>query len=58
MCLQIEPSDTKSTLTLSGLSRDDNGREIVCSAENTVGQTEATLQLNILCKDFNYGIDP
>uniref|UniRef100_A0A3Q4GU57 Tyrosine-protein kinase receptor n=1 Tax=Neolamprologus brichardi TaxID=32507 RepID=A0A3Q4GU57_NEOBR len=35
-------------LTLSGLSPDDNGRAIVCSAENMVGQTEASLQLNIL----------
>uniref|UniRef100_A0A3P8NCA9 Tyrosine-protein kinase receptor n=1 Tax=Astatotilapia calliptera TaxID=8154 RepID=A0A3P8NCA9_ASTCA len=48
MCLQIEPMDTESILTLSGLSPDDNGRAIVCSAENMVGQTEASLQLNIL----------
>uniref|UniRef100_A0A665UZZ5 Tyrosine-protein kinase receptor n=1 Tax=Echeneis naucrates TaxID=173247 RepID=A0A665UZZ5_ECHNA len=39
---------SSSTLTLSGLSPVDNGRVIVCSAENMVGQTEATLQLNIL----------
>ncbi|KAM4719777.1 neurotrophic tyrosine kinase, receptor, type 2b [Anableps anableps] len=44
---EIDPLETKSTLTLSGLSPDDNGRVIVCSAENMVGQTEATLQLNI-----------
>lgn len=55
MCLQFEPMDTESILTLSGLSPDDNGRAIVCSAENMVGQTEASLQLNILCKDFNHG---
>uniref|UniRef100_A0A3Q1B111 Tyrosine-protein kinase receptor n=1 Tax=Amphiprion ocellaris TaxID=80972 RepID=A0A3Q1B111_AMPOC len=46
--LQIEPLDTENRLTLSGLSPYDNGRVIVCSAENMVGQTEATLQLNIL----------
>ncbi|XP_013764428.1 neurotrophic tyrosine kinase, receptor, type 2b isoform X2 [Pundamilia nyererei] len=45
---EIEPMDTESILTLSGLSPDDNGRAIVCSAENMVGQTEASLQLNIL----------
>lgn len=50
LCLQIEPMETESSLTLSGLSPDDNGRVIICSAENMVGQTEATLQLNILCK--------
>uniref|UniRef100_A0A8C5EVZ8 Tyrosine-protein kinase receptor n=1 Tax=Gouania willdenowi TaxID=441366 RepID=A0A8C5EVZ8_GOUWI len=41
-------SETEINLTLSGLSPDDNGRVIVCSAENMVGQSEATLQLNIL----------
>lgn len=55
MCLQFEHMGTESILTLSGLSPDDNGRAIVCSAENMVGQTEASLQLNILCKDFNHG---
>uniref|UniRef100_A0A4W6C5A3 Neurotrophic tyrosine kinase, receptor, type 2b n=1 Tax=Lates calcarifer TaxID=8187 RepID=A0A4W6C5A3_LATCA len=45
---EIEPMETESSLTLSGLSPDDNGRVIICSAENMVGQTEATLQLNIL----------
>ncbi|XP_005798703.1 BDNF/NT-3 growth factors receptor-like isoform X1 [Xiphophorus maculatus] len=45
---EIDPLETKSTLILSGLSPDDNGRVIVCSAENIVGQIEATLQLNIL----------
>lgn len=48
--LQIDPSDTESILTLTGLSSDDNGRKIVCSVENMVGQSEATLELNILCK--------
>ncbi|XP_053195917.1 neurotrophic tyrosine kinase, receptor, type 2b [Scomber japonicus] len=43
---EIDPLD--SSLTLSGLSPDDNGRVIICSAENMVGQMEATLQLNIL----------
>ncbi|XP_028318843.1 neurotrophic tyrosine kinase, receptor, type 2b isoform X2 [Gouania willdenowi] len=45
---EIEPFETEINLTLSGLSPDDNGRVIVCSAENMVGQSEATLQLNIL----------
>ncbi|XP_056146387.1 neurotrophic tyrosine kinase, receptor, type 2b [Lampris incognitus] len=45
---EIDALDLKSSLTLSGLSPDDNGRVIICSAENMVGQTEATLQLNIL----------
>ncbi|XP_047426491.1 neurotrophic tyrosine kinase, receptor, type 2b isoform X2 [Mugil cephalus] len=40
--------ETESTITLVSLSPDDNGKVIVCSAENMVGQTEATLQLNIL----------
>lgn len=47
---QIEPADTESGLTLSDLSPDDNGRVIVCSAENVVGKNEASLQLDILCK--------
>lgn len=51
--LQVEPSETESSLTLLDLSPDDNGRVIVCSAENMVGQTEAMLQLNILCEDFS-----
>uniref|UniRef100_A0A4W4G5C4 Tyrosine-protein kinase receptor n=1 Tax=Electrophorus electricus TaxID=8005 RepID=A0A4W4G5C4_ELEEL len=41
-------SKMKSTLTLSGLSPSDNGREITCSAENIVGQTEASVILHIL----------
>ncbi|XP_026209721.1 neurotrophic tyrosine kinase, receptor, type 2b [Anabas testudineus] len=45
---KTEPLETGSRLILSGLSPDDNGRVIVCSAENMVGQTEATLVLNIL----------
>ncbi|XP_013861960.1 neurotrophic tyrosine kinase, receptor, type 2b [Austrofundulus limnaeus] len=44
----MDPSDTKSSLILSGLSPDDNGKVVVCSAENMVGQNEATLMLNIL----------
>ncbi|XP_055009677.1 neurotrophic tyrosine kinase, receptor, type 2b [Boleophthalmus pectinirostris] len=44
----IEEKDTESSLTLSGLSPADNGRVITCSAQNMVGQSEATLQLNIL----------
>uniref|UniRef100_A0A7N8X072 Tyrosine-protein kinase receptor n=1 Tax=Mastacembelus armatus TaxID=205130 RepID=A0A7N8X072_9TELE len=45
---EIDILETESNLTLSGLSPDDNGRVIICSAANMVGQTEATLQLNIL----------
>ncbi|XP_070706640.1 neurotrophic tyrosine kinase, receptor, type 2b [Pempheris klunzingeri] len=45
---ETELSETQTSLNLLDLSPDDNGRVIVCSAENMVGQTEATLQLNIL----------
>ncbi|XP_072310822.1 neurotrophic tyrosine kinase, receptor, type 2b [Eucyclogobius newberryi] len=45
---ETEEADTESSLTLLGLSPVDNGRVITCSAENMVGQSEATLQLNIL----------
>nr|XP_020476818.1 BDNF/NT-3 growth factors receptor-like [Monopterus albus] len=45
---EIEFLETESNLTLSGLSPDDNGKMIICSAANMVGQMEATLQLNIL----------
>lgn len=49
---QISPKmELQSILTLSGLSPDDNGRELTCSAENIVGQTEASVLLNILCKN-------
>ncbi|TNM92300.1 hypothetical protein fugu_019312 [Takifugu bimaculatus] len=44
---EIEPLEVGIGLTLSDLSPDDNGRVIVCSAENMVGQNEATLQLDI-----------
>lgn len=46
----------ESTLNLSDLSPDDNGRVIICSAENMVGQTEASLQLNILCKGTYFSL--
>lgn len=46
----------ESSLTLSDLSPDDNGKVIICSAENMVGQTEATLTLNILCKDSYFSV--
>lgn len=39
-------------LTLSGLSPDDNGRELTCSAENIVGHKDASAILNILCKNL------
>lgn len=45
------PSKLESSLSLTRLSPADNGREITCSAENVVGQKEATLQLNVLCKN-------
>ncbi|XP_077944176.1 neurotrophic tyrosine kinase, receptor, type 2b [Gasterosteus aculeatus] len=45
---EIDPSEMESSITLTDLSPDDNGKVIICSAENMVGQTEATLQLNIL----------
>lgn len=58
-CFQIEDSETESslTLTLSNLSPDDNGRLLICSAENMVGQTEAVLQLNILCEGSSITTD-
>ncbi|XP_041914757.1 neurotrophic tyrosine kinase, receptor, type 2b isoform X1 [Alosa sapidissima] len=45
---EVYPSKLESRLVLSRLSPADNGREITCSAENVVGQKEATLQLNVL----------
>ncbi|XP_034565512.1 neurotrophic tyrosine kinase, receptor, type 2b isoform X1 [Notolabrus celidotus] len=45
---ETQQSDMESRITLSNLSPDDNGRVIICSADNMVGQTEATLQLDIL----------
>ncbi|KAK5900408.1 hypothetical protein CgunFtcFv8_025368 [Champsocephalus gunnari] len=45
---EVDASDTKSILTLTDLSPDDHGKLIICSAENMVGQGEATLLLNIL----------
>ncbi|KAK9532538.1 hypothetical protein VZT92_009918 [Zoarces viviparus] len=45
---EIDPSDMETSITLSDLSPDDNGKGIICSAENMVGQTEATFHLNIL----------
>lgn len=47
---QVIPADMETSLVLSDLSPDDNGRVIVCSAENVVGKNEATLQLDIHCK--------
>lgn len=44
-------------LILSDLSPDDNGRVIVCSAENVVGKNEATLQLDIHCKNWSVAAD-
>ncbi|XP_061149577.1 neurotrophic tyrosine kinase, receptor, type 2b [Syngnathus typhle] len=45
---EIDPMEMANRLTLSNLSPEDNGLVITCTAENMVGQTEATLQLNIL----------
>ncbi|XP_061654955.1 neurotrophic tyrosine kinase, receptor, type 2b [Phyllopteryx taeniolatus] len=44
---EIDPMETASRITLTDLSPEDNGQVITCTAENMVGQTEATLQLNI-----------
>lgn len=44
-------------LILSDLSPDDNGRVIVCSAENVVGKNEASLQLDIHCKAWSVATD-
>lgn len=54
---QIETSELETSLILSDLSPDDNGRVIVCSAENMVGQNEATLQLDIHCKASSFPAD-
>ncbi|KAG9281842.1 neurotrophic tyrosine kinase, receptor, type 2b [Astyanax mexicanus] len=45
---RINTSGLQSMLILNGLSPSDNGREITCSAENIVGQNEASVTLNIL----------
>ncbi|XP_068609211.1 neurotrophic tyrosine kinase, receptor, type 2b [Brachionichthys hirsutus] len=45
---EMDSSDTESSLSLSDLSPNDNGKVLVCSAENLAGQAEASLQLNIL----------
>lgn len=54
---QIDTSEMQTSLILSDLSPDDNGRVIVCSAENMVGQNEATLQLDIHCKASSFPAD-
>ncbi|XP_059907057.1 neurotrophic tyrosine kinase, receptor, type 2b [Gadus macrocephalus] len=51
---EIDVSELESGLSLSGLSPEDNGKEIFCSAENVVGQTEASLKLNVLCKEPSF----
>ncbi|XP_036385586.1 BDNF/NT-3 growth factors receptor-like [Megalops cyprinoides] len=43
-----DQSELQARLILTNLSRYDNGREISCSAENIVGQSEAIALLNIL----------
>lgn len=53
---QIITSDTETSLVLSDLSPDDNGRVIVCSAENVVGKNEAALQLDIHCKPCSVAV--
>lgn len=45
---KVSKMGLQSVLTLSGLSPDDNGRELTCSAENIVGHKEASVVLNIL----------
>lgn len=54
---QVDTSEMEISLILSDLSPDDNGRVIVCSAENMVGQNEATLQLDIHCKASSFPAD-
>ncbi|XP_057205108.1 BDNF/NT-3 growth factors receptor-like [Triplophysa rosa] len=49
---EVSQMGLQSVLTLSGLSPDDNGRELTCSAENIVGHKDASVVLNILCKDL------
>ncbi|XP_028829402.1 neurotrophic tyrosine kinase, receptor, type 2b isoform X2 [Denticeps clupeoides] len=45
---QVINSELKSSIVLSSLSSEDNGKELICSAENMVGQKEAALKLRIL----------
>ncbi|KAA0716506.1 BDNF/NT-3 growth factors receptor [Triplophysa tibetana] len=45
---EVNQMELQSVLTLSGLSPDDNGRELTCSAENIVGHKDASVILNIL----------
>ncbi|KAK2816201.1 hypothetical protein Q7C36_022472 [Tachysurus vachellii] len=45
---EVYTIDLHSMLTLRNFSHSDNGREITCSAENIVGQSEASVILNIL----------
>ncbi|CAB1318067.1 unnamed protein product [Coregonus sp. 'balchen'] len=54
---KINALELESNLTLLGLLPSDNGRVITCNVENVVGQTEAYLQLNILCKDMFCCVD-
>nr|XP_023682133.1 BDNF/NT-3 growth factors receptor-like [Paramormyrops kingsleyae] len=45
---QVDSYALKAVLTLKGLSVSDNGRRVICSAENTAGGSEASVLLNIL----------
>lgn len=50
MSCQVDNYALKAVLTLKGLSVSDNGRRVICSAENTAGGSEASVLLNILCE--------
>ncbi|KAF7688532.1 neurotrophic tyrosine kinase, receptor, type 2b [Silurus meridionalis] len=45
---EMNTVDLQSMLILRNLSHSDNGRTIICSAENIVGQSEESVNLNIL----------
>ncbi|KAF4072919.1 hypothetical protein AMELA_G00252880 [Ameiurus melas] len=54
---EVNTIDLQSILSLRNLSHSDNGREITCSAENIVGQTEASVVLNILFSPIILDLD-
>lgn len=46
----IQPTTHSINLTLFNVSRDDNNYQLTCIAENVVGMTNASVQLNVQCE--------
>lgn len=44
------PNIHSINLTLVNISRDDNNFQLTCIAENIVGMTNSSIQLNVQCK--------